>query len=94
VDVEQIGHRTQSAVNGLAQVDASTGGSDRRSLFTSQIVSRSARTVRTMEPLPNPLASPPSGVQTGRRSPEAATHGRTVSGLAPIAITVHYQGQT
>lgn len=98
VDVEQIGHRTQSAVNGLAQVNASIGGSDRRSRFTSQIGWHSVRTVRTMEPsIPHPaqpLANLPSGVQTGRPSPEEATHRRAGSGLAPIAISLRYQRQT
>lgn len=95
VDVEQIGHRTQSAVNGLVQVNASVGGSKRRSRFTPQIVSRS---VKTMEPaLPHPappLTILPSRLQTVRPSPEETTDRRTVSGLARLAITLHYQGET
>lgn len=97
VDVEQIGHRTQSAVNGLAQVEA-IGGWDRRSRLGPQIVSRSVSTVRTMEPaLPHPaqqLTNLPSRLQTGRRSPEETTPRRAGPGPTPIAITLRYQRQT
>jgi hypothetical protein len=72
-DVEQISHHTQSAVNGLAQVHASVGRSDRRSRVAPQIGSRP---VRTMEPalphLAQPLTNLHSRLHNKRISPEEA----------------------
>ena len=97
MDVEQISHRTQSAVNGVAQVYASIGGSDRRLRFAPQTGSRPVRTVTTMEPaIPRPAATgqicfldcKPSGARLKRRPTEEP------AGPAPIAITLYYPRQT
>jgi hypothetical protein len=94
-DVEQISQRTQSAVNGLAQIHAFIGRSDRRLRVAPQMGSRP---VATMEPaLPHvaqPMTNLLSRLQTERRSPEETTHRSAGPELAQIAITLHYQRQT
>ena len=94
-DVEQISQRTQSAVNGLAQVHASVGESDRRSRVAPQIRSRSVRIIEpALSHRVQPLTNLPSGSQSEWRSPEEATHRGAGAGLAQIAITLHYKRQT
>jgi hypothetical protein len=94
-DLEQISQRTQSAVNGLAQIDASIGGSDRRSRVAPQIV---WRPVKTMEPAfphrAQPLTNLLSRLQTGWPSPKETTHRRAEPVRVQVAITLHYQRQT
>jgi hypothetical protein len=93
-DVELIGQRTQSAVNGLAQVHAVIGGSDRKLRVAPQVESHR---VGTMEPAlahaAQPMTNLLSRLQTGRRSPEESAR-KEGPGLAQIAITLHYQWQT
>jgi hypothetical protein len=93
-DVEQISQRTQSAVNGLAEVHASIGGADRISRVDAQIGSCP---VGTMEPALSHAAQPVtllSRLQTGWRALEETTHRRAGRGLAQIAITLDYHRQT
>jgi hypothetical protein len=94
-DVEQISQHTQSAINGLAQVHASIGESDRKSRVAPHIRSRAVRTMEPALPHPaQPLTNLLSRSQTEWRLFEEATHRRAGAGLAQIAITLHYQRQT
>jgi hypothetical protein len=74
-DIQQIGQRTQSGVNGLAQVHASIRGSDRKSWAATQIGLRPDRTMEPALPHPaQPMTNLLSRLQTERRSPEDTTH--------------------
>ena len=94
-DVEQISERTQSAVNGVAQIYASIGGLDRRLRVVPQTGSRPIATMESALPrAAHSVTNLLSRLQTKRRSPEETTHRRVGAGPAPIAITLYYPRQT